>query len=77
MSGKWLKVLLVNPGRDGLVSRKGRRFNQVLPPLYLTSLPIPVLISSTSATIDIRSSTITLSCSTPPAVATTGAIVTD
>jgi len=30
-----MKVLLVNPGWDGLVSRKGRRFNRAWPPLDL------------------------------------------
>ena len=30
-----MKVLLVNPSWDGLVSRKGRRFNRAWPPLDL------------------------------------------
>lgn len=35
MAGRRLKVLLVNPSWDGLVSRKGRRFNRTWPPLDL------------------------------------------
>lgn len=35
MSGRQLKVLLVNPSWDGLVSRKGQRFNRAWPPLDL------------------------------------------
>jgi radical SAM superfamily enzyme YgiQ (UPF0313 family) len=35
MPGRRLKVLLVNPSWDGLVSRKGRRFNRAWPPLDL------------------------------------------
>lgn len=35
MPGRRLKVLLVNPSWDGLVSRKGRRFNRTWPPLDL------------------------------------------
>src|SRR5574337_260703 len=35
MAGRRLKVLLVNPSWDGLVSRKGRRFNRAWPPLDL------------------------------------------
>jgi hypothetical protein len=77
MSGRWLKVLPVNPSWGGLVSRKGRRFNQVWPPLNLTSRPIPVLISPTSATIGIRSSAATLSCLKRPAVAATDVMFTD
>jgi radical SAM superfamily enzyme YgiQ (UPF0313 family) len=35
MAGSEMKVLLVNPGWDGVVSRKGRRFNRAWPPLDL------------------------------------------
>jgi radical SAM superfamily enzyme YgiQ (UPF0313 family) len=35
MTERRLKVLLVNPSWDGLVSRKGRRFNRAWPPLDL------------------------------------------
>src|SRR3972149_3549530 len=35
MAGRRLKVLLVNPSWDGLVSKKGRRFNRAWPPLDL------------------------------------------
>jgi anaerobic magnesium-protoporphyrin IX monomethyl ester cyclase len=35
MAGKNMKVLLVNPSWDGLVSKRGRRFNRAWPPLDL------------------------------------------
>jgi radical SAM superfamily enzyme YgiQ (UPF0313 family) len=56
-----MKVLLINPSWDGLVSRKGRRFNRAWPPLdLLNCAAILEQDGTTVSLIDARATPVTL-----------------
>lgn len=56
-----MKILLVNPSWDGLVSRKGRRFNRAWPPLDLLNCAAMLEQDGTTVTlIDARAAAIPL-----------------